>query len=100
MPFGVAGSPGRHFFGFALLPKARNLFPSRHSLRRALALAFAFPAAVEGAEGAVDGAEGAPAAGAGGFRNHLGYAGATGAAFGGVTGAAELAIATAISPGI
>jgi len=67
-------------------------------LRRALALAFpAAGPAVDGAEGAVDGAEGAPAAGAGGLRNHLGYAGATGAgpaAFGGVTGAA---IATAIS---
>ena len=79
----------------------KSILPSRHScegprlLRRALALAFpAAGPAVDGAEGAVDGAEGAPAAGAGGLRNHLGYAGATGAAFGGVTGAA---IATAIS---
>ena len=73
---------------------------------RRRALAFAFPAAAaaagpaaDGAEGAaVDGAEGAPGAGLGrgGLWNHFGYVCASGAAFGGVTGATEPAIATAI----
>ena len=69
---------------------------------RRRAFAFAFPAAAAGADGAegaaVDGAEGAPGAGLGhgGLWNHFGYVCASGAAFGGVTGATEPAIATAI----